>query len=205
MIIKWFFRMASVSALAASAAIAGPITYTMNATATGSFAGTAFRDAAITVTSVADTSNVFVASGTPPDLNYEVIAFSSTISIAGFETATFTDPTYWYDPNGAGDIIFGDVTGGSAFDGILGFTELFVGLESYNLESSFGPVSSPFDFETSVFNNFQNIPTSGGTLSLVASNDTFTAVAAAPEPGTFLVGCLGLFGVLVSRRVGGKT
>ena len=203
--IKWFFRMASVSALAASAALAGPITYTMNATATGTFAGTAFTDAAITVTSIADTSNVFVASGTPPDVNYEVIAFNSSISIAGFATATFTDQTYWYDPNGAGDIIFGDVKTGVGLDGILGFTRLFVGLESYNLESSFGPVSSPFDFETSVFDDFRNIPTSGGSLSLVASDDTFTAVAATPEPGTFLVAALGLFGVLVSKRASGNT
>jgi hypothetical protein len=90
-------------------------------------------------------------------------------------------------------------------DGILGFTELFVGLESYNLESSFGPVSSPFDFETSVFNDFQNIPTSGGSLSLVANNDTFTAVGAAPEPGTLLVAGLGLLGVLACRRASGKT
>jgi hypothetical protein len=203
--IKWFFRMASVPALAASAALAGPITYIMNATATGTFAGTAFTNAAITVTSIADTGNVFVSSGTPPDVNYEVIASSSSISIAGFATATFTDQTYWYDPNGAGDIIFGDITGGLGLDGILVFTKLFVGLESYNLESSFGPVSSPFDFETSVFNDFQNIPTSEGSLSLVASNDTFTAVAAAPEPGTFLVAGLALFGVLVSRRAGAIT
>ncbi len=195
--IMWFSLMALIAMFAASAAVAGPITYTMNATATGTFAGTVFTNAAITVTSVADTVNVFIASGTPPEVNYEVIASSSSISVAGFRTATFTDPMYWYDPNGAGDIIFGDATRG---DGILGFTELFAGLESYNLQSSFGPVSSPFDFETSVFKDFQNIPTGDGSISLVASDDTFTAVAAAPEPRTFLVTGLGLFGVLVFRR-----
>jgi hypothetical protein len=190
--------MIFVSALAASWAIADPITYTMTATATGNIAGAAFTDAAITVTSIADTSDVFVASGTAPNINYEVIAGSSTISIAGFGTATFTDPTYWYDPNGAGDIIFGDATVGN---GILGFTRLFAGLETYNLQSSFGPVSSPFDFETSVFNNFQNIPTSEGLLSLVASNDTFTAVTAAPEPATFFIAGLGLLAGFAFRRV----
>jgi hypothetical protein len=189
--------MAFAVVIAGGGAVAGPITYTLNATATGTFAGTPFTNAAITVTSTADTSQVFVASGTLPDLNYEVIAATSSISIAGFATATFTDSTYWYDPNGAGDIIFGDFTAGNQ---ILGFTKLFAGLETYNLESSFGPVSSPFDFETSVFNDFRNIPTSGGSLSLVAANDTFTAVTAVPEPASFLAAGLGLLAALSSLR-----
>jgi hypothetical protein len=190
---KWFFRMA-LAAFAGTAALAGPITFTLTTTATGTFAGTPFTSAAVTVTSAADTSQVFVASGTSPDLNYEVIASSSTISIAGFATATFTDPTFWYDPNGAGDIEFGDASIGNT---ILGFTHLFAGLETYNLTYSLGPVSSPFDFPTKVFNSFQNLPTSGGSLSLVASNDTFTAVAAtSPEPATFFAVGLGLLSVL---------
>ena len=182
--------------LGGGSALAAPITYTMTATATGTLAGTAFTNAAITVTSVADTSLVFVAGGVFPNLNYEVISFSSSINIAGFGTATFTDPMFWEDPNGAGDILFGDLATGNA---ILGFTHLFAGLETYNLESSFGPVSSPFDFVTSVFHNFANIPTTAGSLSLVASNDTFTAVAV-PEPSPFGVTSLGLVGLLAIRR-----
>ena len=116
----------------------------MTATATGTLGTTAFTGAAITVTSVADTSGAFVASGTTPDLNWENIASSSTITIAGIGTETFTDQTFWVDPNGAGDIIFGDVDGGAFFGGILGLTQLFVGLQTYNLQSAFGPVSSPF-------------------------------------------------------------
>jgi hypothetical protein len=158
--ISALLRSAFAVLIVTSPVIAIPITYTMTATASGTLAGAAFTNAAITITSLADTSQVFVAGATSPNLNYEIIAANSSISIAGLSAATFTDQTFWEDPNGAGDIIFGDVLTGK---GILGFTKLFVGLESYNLASSFGPVSSPFDFETSVFNNFQNIPTSKGS------------------------------------------
>jgi len=187
--------------LAGTAVSAGPITYTMTATATGTLGSTAFTGAAITVTSVADTSGAFVASGTFPDLNWENIAFSSTIAIAGIGTETFTDQTFWLDPNGAGDIIFGDIDSSSPSfgGGILGLTHLFVGLETYNLQSAFGPVSSPFDFETGAFNAFQNIHTSGGVLSLVARNDTFTATT--PEPAPFLFVALGMLGLLTISRV----
>jgi len=176
---------------------AEPISYTMTATATGTLGATAFNDAAITVTSLADTSGAFVVSGTAPDLNWENIASSSTITIAGIGTETFTDQTFWVDPNGSGDIIFGDVDDTSGFfGGNLGLTQVLSGLETYNLQSAFGPISSPFDFESVAFNAFQNIQTSGGLLSLVASNDTFTAT---PEPSYFVLSGLALVGLLARR------
>jgi hypothetical protein len=180
-------------------ASAVPIYYTMTSTVTGTLGATPFTAAAITVTSVADTSGAFVASTNGPDDNWENIAFSSTIAIAGLGTYTFTDQTYWIDPNGAGDIIFGDVDApGGFFSGILGLTQLFVGLETYNLQSALGPISSPFDFEVTAFNNFHNIQTSGGVLNVsAASNDTFTAIT--PEPASFLLAGLGL-ALLALRR-----
>src|ERR1700680_3672561 len=82
-------------AVIGTVALASPITYTMTATASGSVGGTAFSNAAITVTSGADTNNVFIAGGTSPDFIYEIIPPSSSISIAGFGSATFTDPMFW--------------------------------------------------------------------------------------------------------------
>jgi hypothetical protein len=102
-------------------AIASPVTYTMMATATGTLAGVAFTDAAITVTSFADTSQVVVTF--PPFSTgdvYDVIASSSYISIAGFSTATFTDAMFWEDPQGLGDIVLGDAV---AAKEILGLTK----------------------------------------------------------------------------------
>jgi hypothetical protein len=187
---------------------AEPITYTFTTTGTGTFAGTAFTDAAITVTSNADTSGVVsYLSGTEIFDNFPT---STTLNIAGFAPATFTDPTFWEDPNQSGDIIFGivDTSAGLAFcnncHALLGMTALFSGLETYNLETSFGPVSSAFDFESNAFNTFQNISTSEGTLSLVASNDTFTAVTASPEPASLWLAGLGLAGLLGAHKLPGK-
>ena len=91
--------------LMGSAARAGQITFTMTADVTGTLGATPFTDALLTVTSVADTSGVFVTGG----IFYELIATSSTVSIAGVtgSPATFTGATFWEDPNGSGDILFG--------------------------------------------------------------------------------------------------
>src|ERR1700722_11736604 len=100
------FPVGFVAMLPGTAAMASPITYTLTATASGILGGTVFTDAPITVTSIADTSQVFLA--TPLDnlnpgfggtTDYEVIAMSSTIDIAGFAPATFSDQTFWEDPN----------------------------------------------------------------------------------------------------------
>jgi hypothetical protein len=187
---------------------AAPITYTFTTTGTGTFAGTPFTGAAITVTSSADTTGVVsYLSGTEIFDNYPA---STTINIAGFAPATFTDPTFWEDPNDSGDIIFGivDTSTGFAFcsncHALLGITALLTGLESYNLETSFGPVSSPVDFESSIFDTFQNISTSGGLLTLVGSNDTFTAVTASPEPWSLWLAGVGFSALLGLNKLPGK-
>jgi hypothetical protein len=54
------------------------------------------------------------------------------------------------------------------------------------------------DFESAVFHNFQNIPTSQGALTLVAANDTFTATVV-PEPLSMLLAGMGLAGLLFRK------
>jgi len=173
---KRVLRVVACYVFAATVALSVPITFTITGTATGTLGSTSFNNASFTVMSLADTSLVSLVGSI-----YTVTATSSSISIAGQPVATFTDPTYWSDPQGAGDIIFGDlIRNPGLFPGILGITVLFQGLESYNLQSSFGPIFSPLDFPSSIFHTFANIPTSQGALSLVASNETFTA--SVPEP-----------------------
>jgi hypothetical protein len=107
------------------------------------------------VTSVANTDKVFLATPLTVDFDpsfgasgtdYRVQAISTRIDISNVGLLTFSDPTFCEDPNGSGDIIFGDI---DARTGILGMTALFPGLETYNLQSSIGPISSALDFESS--------------------------------------------------------
>jgi hypothetical protein len=144
-------RFGWLLALSARAALGTPITFTFMGTATGTLGTTPFTAASYTVTSFADTSDVIFANDT-----YSVTAISSSIDIAGLPLISFTDPMFWADPQGAGDIVFGDLsTDPSLFPGILGITVLSQGLETYNLQSSFGPVYSPTDFPSSIFDSFR--------------------------------------------------
>jgi hypothetical protein len=209
LVVKRLFQLALTAALGATAAIGGPITFNMTTTATGTLNGTGFTDALLTVTSFADTSLVTV-SGSSPGQDYELIAGSSTVSIAGFGApVTFTDLMFWEDPNSSGDIIFGDTTRGSGIgNAILGFTNPVPGsgLLTYNLQSSFGPAFGGLDFGVTAFHKFNNIPTSGGLLNVTAaSGDVFVATAtpvATPEPASFLIAGSAILGSFaVQRRV----
>jgi hypothetical protein len=190
------------------AARADQITFTITATLNGTLGATPFSGALVTVTSVADTDNVFVAGGTSPDYLYELIATSSTVGIAGVTApgspAAFTGTTFWEDPNGSGDIFFGDTSGGGFFGclaagcPILGFSNFLSGppyLTFYAFDSSIGPISG-VDVPAGIFDAFENIPTSAGLLSIPrASNlvdlgggrtqaftETLNADETTPEP-----------------------
>ena len=188
-------RLGLLAVAAANAAICGPIIFSFSGLATGTLGGTAFTNAPFTLTSGADTSQVMLVGTT-----YQVLVASSTINIAGLAPALILGPTFWGDPQGSGDIIFSDspIMIGT---GLLGITVLSMGLETYNLQSSIGPLLAPVDFESSIFMNFKNIATNQGPLSLVSSAEFFTAsTPPTPEPmSMFFVG-LGL-AALLARTV----
>jgi hypothetical protein len=189
-------RLGVLAVAAANAAFCGPIIYSFSGTATGTLGDLAFNNAAFTLTSAADTSQVVLVGST-----YQVQVFSSTIDITGFAPALFLGPTFWGDPQGSGDIIFGDGPTQIGPD-LLGITVLGMGVETYNLQSSFGPIFAPVDFESSIFMNFRDNPTDQGFLSLVASDETFTAStpASTPEPMSMFVVGLGLSALLAWAR-----
>jgi hypothetical protein len=175
-------------------ACAGPITLTFSGVATGVLGVTSFSDQPFTVSSTGDTASVFVTSG--PD--YNLPAVNAGISIAGFSPATFTDATSWIDPQQSGDIIFNDATLGTE---LLGFTELFQGLEAYQFQTSIGPISGGFAFIPNLFENFQNIPTSQGLLTItMTSANVFTAVVPTPEPSSTWPAVAGLAALLLIRN-----
>ena len=163
--------------LTAMAAFGDPIALTFSGVATGTLGTTSFTDVSFTVTSAGNTSSVFVTPG--PDDNLPAIG--ATINITGFSPATFTDATSWVDPEGSGDIIFNDATLNTQ---ILGLTHLFAGLETYQFQNSIS-VLGGIPFIPNIFENFQNIPTSQGLLTItMTSNYAFSAVVATPEPAS---------------------
>lgn len=174
-------------------AFSNPIALTFSGVATGTFGSTSFTDAPFTVTSGGDTSSVFVTTDPADNLP----AIGATIDITGFAPAIFTDATLWVDPEGAGDITFGDATLGIL---ILGFTHLFAGLETYQFQNSISVVGG-FPFIPDIFANFQNIPTNEGLLTITTTSDNvFTAVVSTPEPAslwfTLAAGSAVIFGRL---------
>ena len=183
----------------AATALAGPITLTFSGVATGTLGTTSFTAQPFTVSSTGDTSAVFVTS----DPDYNLPAIGAVINIAGFSPATFTDATSWLDPQGSGDIIFNDLTLNTE---LLGFTALFQGLETYQFQTSIGPVSGGFPFIPNIFANFQNIATSQGLLTITTTSDNvFTAVVPTPEPASVWLAVAGLATVLVIRTRGSNT
>jgi hypothetical protein len=182
----------------AAAAIGGQITYTFSATATGTLDSTAFTNAAFTVTAFADTNQV----GTTGSINV-VAASLAQISIAGLPLATFTDSMFVAADTASWDLFVGNLSRVSSniYDGaILGITIIFL---NYDLRSSFGPVFSAFDFPTGAFNEFQNVPTDRGLLSLNAANETFTATET-PEPPSFTICAILLAAAGYSARSAGS-
>jgi hypothetical protein len=212
-------RFLLAATLLGGSARAAQITFTITTMANGTLGTTPFSNALVTITSLADTNNVVVNGSF-----FDLIAISSTVSIAGIagSPAKFTDTTFWEDVNGAGDIAFGDSSGGAGFAcivstgcPILGLVNPLTsaGIVSYMLNSSIGPVSGP-DFPVNAFDAFENIPTTGGLLSIPeATNtaevgdmtegltDTFTAVATPEAASVVLLGPSLAFLLLIRFRI----
>lgn len=176
-------------------AFSNPITLTFSGLATGTLGSTSFTDAPFTVTSDGDTGSVFVTSGSIEELP----AIGATIDIDGFLPASFTDPSVWADPQGSGDIEFMDATLNTP---ILAFTQLFQGLETYQFQSSIGPITGGFPFIPNIFDNFENIPTSEGLLSVtLTSENVFSAIVATAEPASPWLALAGLCAVVLFGRL----
>ena len=190
--------LSSVSLLlgfTATVVFGNPISLTFSGVATGTLGTTSFTDAPFTVTSTGNTSSVFVTPGPSDNLP----GIGATIDIAGFSPAIFTDATSWGDPEGSGDIIFNDATLNTE---ILGFTRLFAGLEAYQFQNSIGPISGGFPFIPNIFENFQNIPTSQGLLTITTTSaNVFTAAVATPEPASRWLAFAGLSAVFIFGRM----
>jgi hypothetical protein len=162
-----------------------PITYTEQATVSGSLGGSAFTNKLITVVFSGDTGTVTGGSGF-----FTNSVGTTTFTIAGVGSGTFTDSMFVFDNQGA---LFAGIadSAGSLLD------TQNAAFASYNLTTPIGPLSgSPFIRPDLTFGT-----TAGGLIISSSGNSTFTA-STVPEPASvFLLGGVGaIFAARLKRK-----
>jgi hypothetical protein len=179
--------------LLARPAQAQNILYTFSGVGAGDLDGADFGATDFVVSIFADTANIQELN---PDV-FSIPNLTGTIDITGVGLLTFTQPLYVFNNQPAEVVGFGDAQRADLIDlGLLG-----VGLDTYQLDTAFGPITDPTPF----FSQFVDAGTSGGPLTFTSMRDgTFTATLvgqAVPEPGTLgLLLTAGLSGSFVARR-----
>jgi hypothetical protein len=164
-------------------ASAGPITFTEQATHSGSLGGVNFANSLITIVLNGDTSTVFMSSaGVFIDFG------TATVTVAGIGTATFTDEMEAFSDENSGAAGIADHNNSVQTDTITMFTDnsAFTG---YFLEAPIGPLTGLGGFTGISF------PTTSGAFveANVGGNSTFSASAAstAPEPASHVLLAIG--------------
>src|SRR6266852_1465460 len=146
--------------LVVSPSFAAPITYTEEATASGSLGGVAFTNADVVLNLAGDTTSVH-REPDPSVSSGEINSGALTVSVAGAMPATFT----W------GGGVFHD-PGAGAIPGDVGFRSLdaniivisSVSVNGYDLRTSIGPLSGP----AQIFPANNPFPTTGGDFILTS-------------------------------------
>ncbi len=193
---------------------AGPITYTITTTATGTLGASPFTNAAVNLTLTGSTSAV--AFGPSPLNDFLTDPGTATINIAGLGSATLTGSIEILSSfntlfNGSSAVVIGEKNNvaGTDVSGILWtFSPALFG---YNLQSALGPISGtgsvanggPADgFFTTTAGNLQFAAGQGRG----AGSSTFTA-GTVPEPASWILMLGGVAALVAVRRLrlGGAT
>jgi hypothetical protein len=195
MMVRHSWKPASYGALAlicafwATAAQAAPITFSFTGYGSGELDVRGFSNLPFQVIVTADTNDV----QTPAGGIFELQSQDGSIEIAGIGLARFTDPVYVFTNQSAEVIGFGSF---SSFD-LIDLLVTGVGLDTYDLTTSFGPI---FD-ERPLFSQFENVSTDLGPLTFTDMFFVTFEAAAVPEPSAAL--CFLLGSALVGRTIRG--
>jgi hypothetical protein len=197
----YFLKLAcGLVLLGAVAAVSAQSTFTSVETGllSGSLGGTAFSDAVVTLTTVANTADISYYAGQYPSY---FVNGTTTIQIQGFSLATFTT---------AGTNSFGifsqNLNRAYSGKGVVGMAENFGNSTFMGILANFD-TSPNYDFLTAAtFTGTALIGSGGfstdqGTLVVISTsgNATFTTEPA-PEPSTPALAGLGGLSLLLFRR-----
>ena len=185
-----------ISTLLPTGASALPITYEQLVTASGSLGASDFTNALVTLTAMADTTEVAQLAGGA----FRVQSSSATVNVMGVGFGTFTIPTVMFVNQGGSTA--GLYSGTLATPGPDILDIVVAAIATYDLKTAIGPVSGASIFNATAFattaGNF-NL-TSAGTVTFTA---TLNQTAVPEEPSTlalFTLSCVTLALWLQSRQ-----
>jgi hypothetical protein len=142
---------------------ANPVTFSFTGEGSGNLDGTVFTNAAFEVLIWGDTYNIEVT----PSF-HSISDLSGTIDISGLGVGSFVNPLYVFNNQENQVVGFGNSIQ-------LDLIDLFisnVGLDTYDLTTSFGPITDP----TPYFRQFNSVELDTGFLTFSSmSYATFTA------------------------------
>lgn len=182
-------------------ASAVPITYKFSGIAGGSLTPTGgnaavFSNVDLLVVINTDTSNINTnrfGSGIPAT----DALVSGTLSLSGLGAGTFNNLLYVFNNQSALEVGFGSLANNDLID----IGNLAAGLDTYGLDSAFGPVSDAAPF----ISQFSGVGTSFGIVSLTSlRNASFVAITdnvdtSVPEPQSLALAMAGLVLVRLKR------
>lgn len=149
---------------------AEPITYTIQATATGTLGQTRYTNALITLTFTGNTDDV-TSAGTL----FQISTGTTTVTVDGIGTATFTDKMAVNDVQPLSQVGITDLTNSNDVLDVLN-----PAFATYQLKTSIGPISS----ETPLWEPGIGYNTTRGVFVIdnLPGNATFTAVTVSTTP-----------------------